>query len=194
MPGEVSPRIPSPRDHAKGLSRPRQASRRLFSLQASSVSLTERTWALRPLQSYGRASRSGASAVVAISLYKAVNKATPSKGAAGIAIPVLRRQSAAPLQRTTSPWGSPRAVAAPAHRPGWTVAFSSFGDAVPCHRPSPWTPPLLCTRPPPSSLCGNPSRPNVWAEEVQDPYKRRDRKSTRLNSSHRSLSRMPSSA
>ena len=44
--------------------------------EASSVSATERTWALRPPSGDD-------SVVVAIPIYKAVNKATPSKGAAG---------------------------------------------------------------------------------------------------------------
>ena len=73
--------------------------------------------------------------------------------------------------RTTSPWGSPRAVAAPAHRPGWTVALSSFGDAVPYHGPSPWIPPLSCTLPPPSSLCGIPSRQDIWGMRTRTPIK-----------------------
>ena len=49
---------------------------KMCSLQASSVSLMERTWVLRPPQSHGRASRSDASAVVAVSVYKADRKST----------------------------------------------------------------------------------------------------------------------
>ena len=94
MPGEVSTGISLDRGSRQGLGEASPGLAKVSSLQASSVSLTARTWALRPLQSTGRASRSDASAVVAISVYKAVNKAAPSKGAAGVAISVLRRQPA----------------------------------------------------------------------------------------------------
>ena len=92
--------------------------------EASSVSATERTWALRPPQSDG-------SAVVAVSMYKAVNKATPSKGAAGISTLVIRRPSATTLQGATSPWGAPRAPAAPARHPGWSVPFPALVTPLP---------------------------------------------------------------
>ena len=50
MLGETSTEIPSRGDHAKGLARP-PATPRETSRQGRSVSSTERTWALRPLQS-----------------------------------------------------------------------------------------------------------------------------------------------
>ena len=118
--------------------------------------------------------RDDASAPVAVLVYKAVNKAAPSKGTARLATLVLRGASAAddegnvivgpvpPLQRQpTVPVGR--------------CPFSALVTLLPCRGPRPWTPPLSCTQPLPSSLCGNPSRPNVWAEEVQDTYKRRRR-------------------
>ena len=81
-----------------------------------------------------------------------------------------RRPAAAP--RTTSPWGSPRAVSAPAHRPGWTVAFSSFGDAAPAmdrvQECSLYRAPCLLLR---RHVVTFPAR--ILGEEVQDTYKRR---------------------
>ena len=67
------------------------ASRGLFPPQASSVSATERTWALRPRRVSDAPKRDDDSVVVAILMYKAVNKAAPSKGAAGIVVSVLKR-------------------------------------------------------------------------------------------------------
>ena len=50
-----------------------------FHSRDCSARLTGRTWALHPPQSLRRARTGDASAVVAISVYKAVNKAAPSK-------------------------------------------------------------------------------------------------------------------
>ena len=98
MPGEVSTEVSLDRGSRQGLGEASPGLAKAFSLQASSVPLTERTWILHPPQSHGRASTGDASAVVAVSVYKAVNKVAPSEGAVGIAISVLRGQSAAPLQ------------------------------------------------------------------------------------------------
>ena len=92
---------------------------------------------------------------------------------------VIRRPSDAADEGDVTT-GRSRAPVAPAHRPGWTVAFFSFGDAAPA-----WTASrvfyfmvhhaLSCTRPPPSSPCGIPSRQDVLGDEDQDTYKRRRR-------------------
>ena len=126
------------------LSKPGEKARRSSRLarflprEGSSVSATERTWALRPPQGDD-------SVVVAVSMYKAVNKATPSKGAAGVSSLVIRRQPAATLQGATSPWRAPRALAEPARHPGWSVPLFSFGDAALCHGPRLGFPILWCT-------------------------------------------------
>ena len=126
---EASTSIPSRGNRSKGLARA-PASSRAFPLQASSVSTTERTWA----QPYGRVTdtpkRGDASAVVAVSVYKAVNKAAPSKGGPRIATFVIRRPSGSANEGDVTV-GHAKAPVAPVPRPGWTVAFSSFGDAAP---------------------------------------------------------------
>ena len=74
--------------------------------------------------------------------------------------------------------GLSKAPAALPHCPGWTVVFSALVTP-----PLPWTVSrvlyfmvhlaLSCTRPPPSSPCGIPSRQDIWGDEDQDIYKRR---------------------
>ena len=129
MPGEVSTRIPSGGDHAKGLARP-PASRGFSPPQASSVPATERTWALRPCRVSDAPKRADASAVVAVSVYKAVNKAAPSKGGPRLATLVIRGASAAADGEDVTA-GHSKAPAAPAHRPGWTVAFPALVTPLP---------------------------------------------------------------
>ena len=68
--------------------------------------------------------------VVAVFLYKAVNKAAPSKASPRIATLLIRRPSGAADEGDVT-MGHAKAPVAPVHRPGWTVAFSSFGDAAP---------------------------------------------------------------
>ena len=104
-----------------------------FPPQASSVSATERTWDLRFPQSHGRASTLDASAVVTILVYKAVNKAAPSKGGPRLATLVIRGPSDAADEGDVTK-GHSKAPAASPHRPGWTVAFSALVTP-----PLPWT-------------------------------------------------------
>ena len=148
-----------------------------FPPQAGSVTATERTWALRFLQSHGRASAQRRRAVVTILVYKAVNKANSSKGGPRLAILVIRGPSdAADAGGVTK--GLSKAPAALPHCPGWTVAFSALVTP-----PLLWTVSrvlyfmvhlaLLCTGPPPLSPCGIPSRQDIWGDEDQGTYKRR---------------------
>ena len=164
---------------AKGLARPPASPRDLSLHKAGSVSATERTWALRFQQSHGRAGAQRRRAVVAFLVYKAVNKANSGKGGPRLAILMIRGPfDAADAGGVTK--GLFKAPAALPHRPGWTVAFSAL--VMP---PLPWTESrvlyfmvhlaLSCTRPPPSSPCGIPSRQGIWGEEDQDIYKRRRR-------------------
>ena len=74
--------------------------------------------------------RSDGNVAVAILMYKAVNKAAPSKGAPRIATLVIRGPSAATLQGRRHR-GSPPTSAAPAHRPGWPVAFPALVTPLP---------------------------------------------------------------
>ena len=84
----------------------------------------------------GAATRGDDSAAVAILMYKAVNKAAPSKGAARIAALVIRRPSAAPLQgrRHRGAHHEPQQRQPTVLAGRWLF---SFGDAAPCHGPCP---------------------------------------------------------
>ena len=79
--------------------------------------------------------RGDGSAVFAILVYKAVNKAAPSEGGARLAFFGDKETVHRYAPRATSPWGTSRAPAALARCPGWTVPLFSFGDAAPL----PWT-------------------------------------------------------
>ena len=130
MPGEISTRIPSRGDHSKGLAGPPASRGVFFPPQASSVLAAERTWALRLRRVPDTPKRDDASDVVVVSVYKAVNKAAPSKGSSRIATLVIRRPSGADDEGDVT-MGHAKDPVAPVHRPGWTVAFSSFGDTAP---------------------------------------------------------------
>ena len=119
------------------------------------------------------------SVVVAILVYKAVNKAAPSQGAARITTLVLRRPSAAPLRG--------RRHRGAHHEPPQRQRaildgrrLFSFGDVAPCHGPRPWTPTLSYTllyRAPGLLLRRHvvtlPAK--ILGEEAQDAYKKRRR-------------------
>ena len=112
------------------------------------------------------------------SCIKESTKQHQAKRTMSIATLVIREPSAATLQGRCHRGTHPTS-AAPAHRPGRTVPLFSFGDTVPAvdrvhglhlsgrlHLYG--APRLLFPSP-----CGNPSRPNVWAEEARDTYKGR---------------------
>ena len=162
--------FPSRGDHAKGLARP-PASRGIFPPQASSVPAAERTWALRHRRVPDMPKRDDASAVVAISVYKAVNKAAPSKGGSRLATLVIRRPSD-PADKGDVTTGHSKAPAMPAHRPGWTVAFSALVTPL-----LPWTVSMDITFivHPASSFVAMwyPFPPRYLGDEDQDTYNRR---------------------
>ena len=120
----------------------------------------------------------GTSPKVTHSLKPSIPKQHQAKRTTRLATLVIREPSAATLQGRRH-HGTRSTSAVPAHRPGWTVPLFSFGDAAPL----PWTTSMDSTfmvdftfmvhRASSFVGCGNPSRPNVWAEEDQDDYKRR---------------------
>ena len=120
----------------------------------------------------GALTRGDASVTVAISMYKAVNKVTPSKGAAGISTLVIRGQPAAALQGRRHRGAHPEPLQRRPHHPGWTVAFPGLVTPLPAmdrvHGLSLYRAPGLLLR---RHVVTLPAK--IWGEEVQDTYKRR---------------------
>ena len=128
MPGEVSPRIPSRGDHAKGLARP-PASRGFF-LPKPALSLRQSAHGLyAPCRVSDAPKRDDDSTVVAILVYKAVNKAAPCRGGPRRATLVIRGPSdAADVGAVTKGLSKAPAALPP---PSWLGGgLFSFGDAT----------------------------------------------------------------
>ena len=118
---------------------------------------------LRPPQSHGRASRSDASAVVAVSVYKAVNKVAPSKGGSRPRHFRDKVTTCSNAPRRTSPWAAPRTSAAPTTaQPGRWAGVAEVG-----RQPTVTSPLERSGRLSPYHQSGNPCSSFAWRRFVE---------------------------